>query len=862
MRDPSATNPADSPAPCPTGTNLPVMWLVLGMTLLVAFALFRGSAPTPDGAMTGRKGPAPAPSMVERDAPIHRALDKVVDVRFTNTPLEEAIDDLVRQMEIPLWIDTQTLTDEGVNMKQPITLHAGGISGRAALNLLLMQCELAWVVENEVLKITSFAKAGEALETRVYDVTDLVVVRDAKENGRFSLTALMNVLTSVARDSWQDMSGPGSVIALPAGNLQALAVLQTQDVHEKVARLLADLRQARRKSNEKATRPVLVSSDQSPGALREAAIRRALDDVVVIEGDGRSIHDVVTDIAGQINAPLYFDRRTLTDEGVDLNAPVTFRHSGLSARAALKLILEPVMLAWVVRNEVLFITTLARASDFLETHVYDVADIVPKYRASGGGPVRHDFTSLMNAISSTVQPNSDWVNGPGVINPYREGGILAIVIPQSQAVHEEVAEFLEDLRKLCAERAARFPNEPLPEPKNRFPVQRALSPSDLANPGREALVRGCNQFALELYARLARDTRGNLLFSPFYVSAATAAAYAGARGNTQAEINRTMYYVLRQEDVPAAFRTLRNSSVLWGWDARVSLSNQLWGQKGIEIVGPFRETLRNSYQVEVATVDFSDPAEAAQLINDWTVAKTNGSILRLASPGDFADETRLVLTSVAQFIGTWTNPFDRKSTTLAKFGVGDAATDVALMHLAADRCRYAVVDGVEVLEKGYGNGDVSMVVLLPPNGPTGLADLDGVLTESNVAKWLSAQDSPVADVYLPRFRLESAFNLRRELDGLGMHSTFDPSAADFSGISASQKLALAAVIHKAAVVVDEQGHILGPTPPAEPPKINRPQVAPPVFRADRPFLFLIRDNRTGVIVFMGRVVRPESAPAG
>jgi serpin B len=169
----------------------------------------------------------------------------------------------------------------------------------------------------------------------------------------------------------------------------------------------------------------------------------------------------------------------------------------------------------------------------------------------------------------------------------------------------------------------------------------------------------------------------------------------------------------------------------------------------------------------------------------------------------------------------------------------------------------ATVDGVQVLDKPYGNGDLSMLVLLPPAGETGLAELERSLTEALLMKFLAATIDTKVEVSLPRFKLESVFNLRQDLESLGMRLPFDAGAADFSGISEKGKLALGPVIHKAFIEIDEEG------PPVDPGREHsfggaaEPAPDQPVFRADRPFVFLIRDNHTGAIVFIGRLVMPS-----
>lgn len=561
--------------------------------------------------------------------------------------------------------------------------------------------------------------------------------------------------------------------------------------------------------------------------------------------------EAISDVANQIGVPVFIDRRKVAEEGISLDAPTTFHHQEMTARSALAILLKPRQLAWIVKNELLFITTSASVADSMVTRVYDVSDIATRFRDERGNTL-YDLTSLMNAITTTIEPDSDWGNGPGVIMPYRSGGIVALTFPQAIKVHEAVARFLTELRDLRLASGASIDPQEYLSPNGGL---RRTRPSP--DPRRDALVRGNNQFALELFSKLARDTNGNLLVSPYCISGAVALAYAGARGQTAREIGEAMHYIVRQEDLPAAFRSLQPGFFLWGPDARLKMTRQFWGQQGIEYRDGFQRTLHDFYQSGILPLDFSDPARAAQAINDWTVARTGGSILRLANPADFTAGTRFVVASAVRFDGKWSKPFDSQSTRLVRFASPHGEIDVAQMHLTVDNCRYAVVDGIQILEKTYGNQDVSMVVLLPSVNPTGLADVEAALHENNLAKWLAAEDSHQVELFLPRFKLESAFNLRRELEACGILAAFELGKADFSGISKAQQLALSGVIHKAFVQVDEQGPRPAPGMSGFGNGRAKTDSPLPVFRADHPFLFLIRDTQTGSIVFIGRVVRPE-----
>ena len=706
----------------------PLFWLGVAVLMIVGMVLFRGNGPADTvevGARDGRlakqseipdagrgpaqNGPPEITSAVGSRRVAHSGRGNRCSCsrkRSTSTaktfPLEVAITDLGRQLGVPVWFDRMTLGDERVAMDQPVSIHLHGISGRAVLALMLEPVQLTWVIEDEVLKVTTTAKAAEKLDVRVYDVTDLVIARDPRAPGLFSFNSLTTVIQQCVKPaSWGDLSGPGSItpVTLP-GQSRTLAIRQTQAVHNEVSKLLADLRKARHAEGDDRVRPIVVSADESPAARREAAIRQALGRPVSVKVQDAELGEVIRDITRQAGIPLFIDRATLADEGVSPELPVTLDCPEIAARSALRLILEPAQLAWIVRHEVLFVTTSAKAGEFEEARVYDMTDIAPRYR-NEAGYIQLNLQSIIRAIPQTIQPDS-WQDGGSVLPAFRSSGVLALVIPQTQAIHEEIAAFLAQLRELQQTRATAKPPENPAEVRNPFPVP---GPRYwfMLDSRRDALAHGNNRFALELYSKIARRTTDNLIVSPYYISRAVAQAYTGARGETAREIDGTMHFSLRQKDVPFGFRTLNISSFLQGPDGQVTPSCRLWTQPGVELLETFLKTLNDDYDTQTAAVDFSDPAESAQAINDWSVAHTNGSILRVANPASFGETNRFVVTTALRFHGKWSRLFNRDATTLDKFSNLAGELEVAMMHLKTDRSRYAVVDGVEVLDKTYGN---------------------------------------------------------------------------------------------------------------------------------------------------------------
>jgi serpin B len=375
----------------------------------------------------------------------------------------------------------------------------------------------------------------------------------------------------------------------------------------------------------------------------------------------------------------------------------------------------------------------------------------------------------------------------------------------------------------------------------------------------EDLVRDNNRFAVELLGKV-RDRPGNLFFSPASISTALAMTYAGARHETAEQMARALHFTMPQDRLHPAFASMIRSMEAGGSKGayRLSMANRLWGPKGYHYRPEFLATTRKHYGAELAQVDFSASEQARQTINAWVSEKTEGKIADLIPSGTLSSLTRLVLTNAIYFKGTWSEPFAKSMTQEAPFHVtSDKTTKAPLMH-RQDNLRFWAGEGLKALELPYAGDDLGMTVLLP-DAIDGLPALEAGLTVEKLGRWLSALRSQRVDVALPRFRVTSEFSLGQTLAGMGMPLAFDPDRADFSGITGVEPLHIAAVIHKAFVDVNEEGtEAAAATGVVVATRAARPAQPLAVFRADHPFLFLIRDLKTGSILFLGRVVNPNS----
>ena len=399
-----------------------------------------------------------------------------------------------------------------------------------------------------------------------------------------------------------------------------------------------------------------------------------------------------------------------------------------------------------------------------------------------------------------------------------------------------------------------------------------------------AIVESSNRFALELYDRLSVE-EGNLFLSPYSVSSAMSMAYAGAEGRTALEMAQALQLpadqtALRLRRVPAWLRWAQQwlGLTIAGLSGQVhdtiggltdelngdgtprayelTVANALWGQQGTSFLPGFVDVLERCYGGGPRDVDFAASAESARLtINDWIEQQTQGRIADFIREGGVNEATRLVLTNAIYFRSEWEHMFPEALTAPAPFH-REPGQQVQVAMMAQRRIfKHAARRGLQLLELPYKNGDLSMLILLPETADD-LSRVEAVLSPGRLARWTRQMADQDVQVYLPRFKVTSEFKLNDVLVDMGMHDAFvtpsETGGADFSGMTGGRDWSMDTVVHKAFVSVDEAGTeatgatgiVIGSGP------------NPAIFRADRPFLFLIRDTQTGVILFIGRVVSP------
>jgi len=376
--------------------------------------------------------------------------------------------------------------------------------------------------------------------------------------------------------------------------------------------------------------------------------------------------------------------------------------------------------------------------------------------------------------------------------------------------------------------------------------------------GDSRIVPGINSFNIASYQQLARAD-ANLALSPFNIAAALSMTLPGARGRTATEIARVLHQHY-DSSYDSDFAVLVDNLTKAGNTGANELlnANGLWVQKGFPIQAPFKEALANQYHAPIVLLDFvTNPEGAREEINRWTEQHTKDKIKELFPAGSLNEQTRMVLTSAIYFYGKWQDPFLASRTEAGSFTLQSGALKQTKFMHETSHFNYTETPSSQILEMRYAGSGLAFDVLLPKTS-TGLVEIEKSLTSGNLTAWLGNLTGCNVRVSLPKFRAESEFSLGKTLSAMGMPTAFTNNA-DFSGIDSRGNLAISEVEHKAFVDVSEQGtEAAAATGITAHPAAMRAPESTVVFRADHPFLFIIRDSRSGVMLFIGRLVNPRS----
>ena len=394
---------------------------------------------------------------------IEQRLAKPVTFDFSDATLADVVDFLRDFTGVNIVLDTPALEEEGIGSSTAVNMKLAGVSLRSALRLILDPIGLTYLVKDDVIVITSQTQVAGELRTRVYPVADLVVAgpgpRDGGAGAGFGggggrggaddddddddsggdddsagdagAAGLRDLLESViAPNAWDAVGGPGSVQYSRNGN--ALIVSQTAAVHEQVTDLLTRLRRSRTPDADEPARPAW-----------QQEIDRKLNRPVTSDFRGRTLADVVEFLRDYTGLNIVLDAPALEEEGIARDVKINVRLAGVSLRSALRRITDPLGLTYLVKDEVVLVTSRTKMAGELRTHVYPVADLVVTTQPARPGS--DAVEELRDVVEAVIAPNSwDTVGGPGSVQYF--GGAKVVVVSQTPDVHEQVRDLLGQLR--------------------------------------------------------------------------------------------------------------------------------------------------------------------------------------------------------------------------------------------------------------------------------------------------------------------------------------------------------------------------------------------------------------------------------
>ncbi|MBP1707054.1 MAG: serpin [Chloroflexi bacterium] len=376
-----------------------------------------------------------------------------------------------------------------------------------------------------------------------------------------------------------------------------------------------------------------------------------------------------------------------------------------------------------------------------------------------------------------------------------------------------------------------------------------------------AQVDGNSALAFNLY-QVLKEAEGNLFYSPYSISEALAMTYGGARGETERQMQAALQFKLPQDRLHPAFNSLDIELSKRGQGAkgaddqgfRLHVVNAIWGQQGFKFTQQYLDLLAQNYGAGLRIVDYIKDAEKSrQTINQWVSDQTENRIKDLLPQGSIDSLTRLVLTNAIYFNAAWQSQFQKNATADGQFTLLNGNKVSVPMMRQMHTFGYTEGTDYQAVELPYDGNELSMVILLPKADR--FKAFEAALKAQQVKDIVQNLKSSEVDLTMPRFKVESQFNLKKALASLGMPIAFSASEADFSGMDGQKDLYISDVVHKAYVNVDENGTeaaaatgvVVGTTSmPAKTYQVT----------LDHPFIFFIRDIQTGAILFLGRVASP------
>jgi len=368
------------------------------------------------------------------------------------------------------------------------------------------------------------------------------------------------------------------------------------------------------------------------------------------------------------------------------------------------------------------------------------------------------------------------------------------------------------------------------------------------------IIESNNRFAFDIYKLLSKTDK-NLIFSPVSITSAMSMTYIGAKGNTFNEIANAFYFNKNLTEFNTGYHKLvENYS---NKKSTVSLfnANSLWIQEGLKLNSEFLESNKKFYSSSINFTNFSlNPEKSRTTINQWVENNTNNKIKNLLQPSSVDNSTRLVLVNALYFKGAWLNKFNKEKNTIENFQIKKKESIKTEYMNNSINSGYYEDKYCEIIDIPYSNEKISLLIILP-KAYNKLKKVEKILNYEYYQKYINNKSVKRIQLSLPKFNIESDFDLNESLNKLGVKQSFTISA-DFSGIAEDEKLYISKVVHKANIELDEEGTEAAAATAVLMRKTTM-LIEDVDFKVDRPFIYMIKDQKTNTIYFIGKVLNPE-----
>ena len=364
-----------------------------------------------------------------------------------------------------------------------------------------------------------------------------------------------------------------------------------------------------------------------------------------------------------------------------------------------------------------------------------------------------------------------------------------------------------------------------------------------------------NAFGIDIFKKLHQTApEKNIFISPLSISTALMMTTNGAKGQTYDQITGVLHYDdLSTGQINSTYKLLLTQLPQLDDQTELNIANSIWYRNTIPVEEDFLHTNIDNFNSEIKPSDFND-SETVNLINGWVEDKTQGLIKTVID--EISPQAIMYLINAIYFKGTWLNRFDADLTTTALFHLEDNSTkEVEMMQMedGSMPVPYFKNDIFQAVDLAYGDSIFSMSILLPNQNHT-VDDIIEELTPEHWETWMDAYTTQDVLLRIPKFKMKYKKELKQTLQDLGMQLPFNTNA-DFSGIAPVDPLFISFVLHKSFIEVDEAGTEAAAVTVIGIETTSVPNL--PVFIADKPFVFAIRDNQTKSILFIGKMMVPE-----